>query len=118
MLAACAPLLLSVQPFARKIVVPAGAALPPIATGDTLTGQQLAQTFTAEAAVTDDTLYEQLRDGGWRPLTGRDLELSAALNAGYLLRVALDRRRRVDRVGLAAVDVDSSPVGHAVRRRA
>ena len=93
MLAGCAPLLLSVQPFARKIVVPAGAALPPIATGDTLTGQQLAQTFTAEAAVTDDTLYEQLRDGGWRPLTGRDLELSAALNAGYLLRVALDRPR-------------------------
>ena len=41
------------QPFARKIVVPAGAVLPPIATGDTLTGQQLAQTFTAEAAVAD-----------------------------------------------------------------
>ena len=73
--------------------MPAGAVLPPIATGDTLTGQQLAQTFTAEAAVSDDTLYEQLRDGGWRPLTGRDLELSAGLNAGYLLRVALDRPR-------------------------
>ena len=35
-----------------------------------------------------------------------------------VLRVALDGRRRVDRVGLAAVDVDAGPVGDALRRRA
>ncbi|EOD32650.1 hypothetical protein EMIHUDRAFT_112235 [Emiliania huxleyi CCMP1516] len=83
-------LLLASSIGVRKLVVPAGAALPVASPGE----NELRRIFEAETLEMDVSgVRLWLEVGGWRPLSMRDMRLSAALNTGYLLRVALDRPR-------------------------
>ena len=83
-------LLLASSIGVRKLVVPAGAALPVASPGE----NELRRIFEAESLEMDVSgVRLWLEVGGWRPLSMRDMRLSAALNTGYLLRVALDRPR-------------------------